>query len=159
MLNWHHRQRLEPSVAISPLEANLAWTINWQAEDREFIGRSSLKQQRENRPEYALVGLLMSERGVLRAGQTVTAAGLSDKGLITSGTFSPTLQQGIALARVPHAFIQTASTPPTTPQSINVEIRGKQIPVEMVKPPFVRHGKAVYHYYGQRYGYSDDPNK
>ncbi|MEH6639709.1 MAG: glycine cleavage system aminomethyltransferase GcvT [Porticoccaceae bacterium] len=140
----------------SPLEANLGWTIAWQPEDRDFVGRKALATQREQGPGTTLVGLLMTERGVLREGQIVSALypeqslkkqdltepGLTEQGVVTSGTFSPTLQQGIALARVPIALSQQAA-------QISVEIRGKAVAVQIVKPPFVRHGKAVYRYYKQ----------
>lgn len=140
----------------SPLEANLGWTIAWQPEDRDFVGRKALTMQQEQGPGTTLVGLLMTERGVLREGQIVsvlhpeqslkkqglTEEGPSKQGIVTSGTFSPTLQQGIALARVPITLSQQAA-------QISVEIRGKAVAVQIVKPPFVRHGKAVYRYYKQ----------
>ena len=126
----------------SPLEANLGWTIAWQPEDRDFVGRKALSTQREQGSGTILVGLLMTERGVLREGQMVSVPHLTEQGVVTSGTFSPTLQQGIALARVPIALSQQSA-------QVSVEIRGKAVAVQIVKPPFVRHGKAVYRYYKQ----------
>ena len=126
----------------SPLEANLGWTIAWQPEDRDFVGRKALSTQREQGSGIALVGLLMTERGVLREGQMVSVPHLTEQGVVTSGTFSPTLQQGIALARMPIALSQQST-------QVSVEIRGKAVAVQIVKPPFVRHGKAVYRYYKQ----------
>ncbi|MGK2915197.1 MAG: glycine cleavage system aminomethyltransferase GcvT [Porticoccaceae bacterium] len=118
----------------SPLEANLAWTIAWQPEDREFSGRGALMRQRDSGLASKLVGLVMTERGVLRAHQPVRVAGEDATGEITSGTFSPTLGCAIALARVPLA----------TAAQAEVEVRNKWLPVRVIKPGFVRHGKAVF---------------
>ena len=77
-------------------------------------------------------GLVLEERGVLRAHQVVRIADVGE-GEITSGSFSPTLSKSIALARVPMATADRAE----------VEIRGKWYPVRVVKPTFVRHGKTL----------------
>ncbi|MCC6594532.1 MAG: glycine cleavage system aminomethyltransferase GcvT [Xanthomonadales bacterium] len=117
----------------SPLEANLAWTVAFDPPGRVFIGRAALEAQRAAGVARVLVGLVMDEKGVLRHGQRVlTAAG---DGEILSGTFSPTLGKAIALARVPAAAATDASA--------QVDIRGKLVPVRLVKPVFVREGKAV----------------
>jgi aminomethyltransferase len=79
------------------------------------------------------VGLLLEERGVLRSHQKVSVAGADATGEVTSGTFSPTLNRSIALARVPK----------TSQPAVQVEIRGKWHAARIVKPPFVRHGKAL----------------
>lgn len=119
---------------VSPLAANMGWTITWQPEDRDFVGRAALTQQKQEGTEK-LVGLVMREKGVLRAGLTVfTSAG---EGVITSGTFSPTLGFSIAMARVPNG----ADTSPGT--KVEVEMRKKRVTVELVKPSFVRNGKSV----------------
>ena len=110
-----------------PLESGLAWTVAFEPGDRDFIGRQAL-QNLQRTSDAELVGLLLEERGVLRSHQKVVPAGE-----VTSGTFSPTLNRSIALARVP----RTASS------SVQVEIRGKLHPARIVKPPFVRHGKAL----------------
>ena len=115
----------------SPLEANLAWTVAFEPADRDFIGRSALEEQRRNGVKYALVGLLMDEKGVLRHGQRVVTE--HGDGEILSGTFSPSLGKAIAMARVPAAA--EAST------SAQVDIRGRLVPVRIVKPSFVREGK------------------
>lgn len=117
----------------SPLESNLGWTIAWEPADRAFIGRDALEQQCQAGVAYKLVGLVMTERGVLRSHQVVTSDTAPGQGEITSGTFSPTLGHAIALARVPVAFGDRAV----------VDIRGKAIPVNLVKPTFVRRGKTV----------------
>ena len=130
--------------SISPLSANMAWTIAWEPADRDFIGRSALQSQREalQRGELpTLCGLIMEERGVLREGlrvQCTFADGKVSDGVITSGTFSPTLKHGIALARIPSGSEKAELT------RCEVDIRGKLIPVRLVKPGFVRLGKKVF---------------
>jgi aminomethyltransferase len=118
-----------------PLESGLAWTVAFEPADRDFIGRDALERaQREGGRE--LVGLLLEERGVLRSHQKVlltAAAGAALEGEVTSGTFSPTLNRSIALARVPK----------TSQRTVQVEIRGKFHAARIVKPPFVRHGKPL----------------
>lgn len=118
--------------SVSPLAANMAWTIAWEPAARAFVGRSALEAQRAAGPQPKLVGLVLEERGVLRAHQVVRVEGIGD-GEITSGSFSPTLGKSIALARVPAA----------TGERAEVEIRGKWYPVRVVRPNFVRHGKAL----------------
>ena len=115
--------------AISPLEAGLAWTLAMK-DDRDFIGKAALQAQH---PSHQFVGLLLQERGVLRAHQMVNTA--HGKGEITSGTFSPTLQQGIALARLPAAV--------SIGDFVEVDIRGKPCKARVVKPPFARNGKPL----------------
>ena len=117
---------------VSPLAANMGWTIGWEPASREFIGRAALQAQRSVGNQPRLVGLVLEERGVLRAHQVVRVDGVGD-GEITSGSFSPTLGKSIALARVPAA----------TGDRAEVEIRGKWFPVRVVQPTFVRNGKAL----------------
>ncbi|WKE65114.1 glycine cleavage system aminomethyltransferase GcvT [Gallaecimonas kandeliae] len=115
---------------VSPLAANMGWTIAWEPSDRDFIGRAVLEQQKAEGTAQ-LVGLVMEQKGVLRHGQkVVTPAG---EGEITSGTFSPTLGFAIAMARVPAGDFTDAQ----------VEIRNKLVDVKVVKPAFVRNGKKV----------------
>ena len=80
-----------------------------------------------------LVGLVLEGKGVLRAHQKVIIAN-DEEGEITSGTFSPTLGKSIALARLPAG----------ASGKVEVEIRNKRLPAQVVKAPFVRNGKAVY---------------
>lgn len=115
---------------VSPLAANMGWTIAWEPSDRNFIGRAALEKQRAE-GTFKLVGLVMEQKGVLRHGQKVVVEG--GEGEITSGTFSPTLGYSIAMARVPATVGDTAE----------VDIRGKLVPVKVVKPSFVRMGKKV----------------
>ena len=125
----------EMDEGVSPLAANMAWTISWEPTDRNFIGREALEAQREHGTEK-LVGLIMTEKGVLRNGLPVRFTdqqGQSQQGIITSGSFSPTLGYSIALARVPAGIGEQAI----------VEIRNREMPVKVTKPIFVRAGKPV----------------
>jgi aminomethyltransferase len=114
---------------VSPLDAGLAWTVDLKA-PRDFIGRNALER---DGARMALVGLKLLDRGVLRSHQkVVTAAG---EGEVTSGTFSPTLQTSIAMARVPRE-VKVGDT-------VQVDVRGKLLSAQVVKMPFVRNGKAL----------------
>ncbi|HDG1671793.1 glycine cleavage system aminomethyltransferase GcvT [Kluyvera cryocrescens] len=125
----------EMDESISPLAANMGWTIAWEPAERNFIGREVLELEREKGTEQ-LVGLVMTEKGVLRGELPVRftdANGNAREGVITSGTFSPTLGHSIALARVPAGIGETAI----------VQIRNREMPVKVTKPIFVRNGKSV----------------
>ena len=114
---------------VSPLDAGLGWTVDLKT-PREFIGRASLER---DGARMALVGLKLLDRGVLRSHQkVVTGAG---EGEITSGTFSPTLQTSIAMARVPRE-VKVGDT-------AQVDMRGKVLNAQVVKMPFVRNGKVL----------------
>ncbi|MGA7799834.1 MAG: glycine cleavage T C-terminal barrel domain-containing protein, partial [Gammaproteobacteria bacterium] len=115
----------------TPLESGLAWTVAWEPADRAFVGRPVLDAQRVGGVERKLVGLVLEGKGVLRNHQKVVT-GRGD-GEVTSGSFSPTLGRSIALARVPADSGDTCE----------VDIRGKLVSARIVKPPFVRNGKAV----------------
>ncbi len=120
--------------SISPLSANMEFAVAWEPTSRDFIGRSALTELKQKQADGNLpimVGLVLEDRGVLRAGLKV----ITDKGegVITSGSFSPTLNQSIALARVPQGCTQC-----------HVELRGKLLPVLLGKPGFVRFGKKVF---------------
>ena len=99
-------------------------------EGRDFIGRGVLERQKAEGDTRQLIGLVMDDKGVLRHGQRVRTA--NGEGEILSGTFSPTLGKAIAFARVPAG----------DPGDTSVDIRGRAIPVRVVKFPFVREGKA-----------------
>ena len=114
---------------ISPLEAGLSWTVAFDPADRDFIGRAALEKQKADGPANKLVGLILEDRGILRAHQKVVTE--FGDGETTSGSFSPTLGKAIALARVPSA----------TKDDCHVEIRGKQLAARIVKYPFARNGK------------------
>ena len=114
---------------VTPLESALGWTVAMK-DERKFIGREALEIQKAAGVPRRLVGLVLEGRGILRPHQRVlTTAG---EGETTSGGFSPTLQKAIAFARVPVGADETCE----------VEIRGKLLPARIVKPPFVRNGKA-----------------
>ena len=115
---------------VDPFVSNLGWTIKWEPEDRDFIGRDALQLRKKELSEK-LVGLVLTGKGVLRHGQRV----LTDygEGLITSGSFSPSMDCSIALARVPKL----------AQDKCRVEIRDKLVNAKIVKPPFVRHGKIL----------------
>src|SRR5690606_12603528 len=115
--------------AVSPFEAALAWTVALD-EGRDFIGRPVLEAQQASGAPRQMIGLVMDDKGVLRHGQTVLTA--QGDGEILSGTFSPTLGKAIAFARVPAG----------EPGAVRVDIRGKEVPVRVVKFPFVREGQA-----------------
>lgn len=115
---------------ISPLSANMGWTVTWEPSERDFVGRDALEELNRSVTDK-LVGLVMTEKGVLRAGQKVRVG--EGEGVITSGTFSPTLGHSIAMARVPA----------TKDLSAEVEMRKKWVTVNVVKPSFVRNGKSV----------------
>jgi len=118
--------------STQPYESNLGWTVALAPGERDFIGRAALEPLARAGSPRKLVGLLLEERGVLRAHQRV-AAGPAGEGEITSGTYSPTLERSIALARVPAA----------TAGQVQVEVRGKLLPARVVKPPFVRTGRSL----------------
>lgn len=115
--------------AVSPLDAGLAWTVDL-ASPRDFVGKAALLAHPQQKQ---FLGLLLLDKGVLRAHQKVVTA--HGDGEITSGTFSPTLQQSVALARLP---LETA-----TGETVQVEIRDKRLAAKVVKPCFVRNGKAL----------------
>ena len=123
--------------SISPLQAGMGWTIAWEPSDRDFIGRKALEAQKAAGVPSKLVGIVLETRGVMRSHQKVVVDlgdGVQGEGEITSGTFSPTLQHSIAMARVPY----------DTGSECNIEMRGKLVPARVVKMPFVRNGKKVF---------------
>ena len=116
----------------TPLESGLGWTVAWEPQDRDFIGRAALAAQKASGAPRKLVGLLLEERGVMRSHQKVLVPAVGE-GEVTSGTFSPTLERSIALARVP---AKTAGR-------CEVEIRGRLFQARVVRPPFVRNGQVT----------------
>lgn len=113
---------------VTPWEAALAWTITLD-EGRDFIGRQALEAQKAAGVPSTMVGLVLDEKGVLRHGQKV----LTDRGdgEILSGGFAPTLNKSVAFARIPAGATG----------NLRVDIRGREVPVRLVKFPFVRDGK------------------
>ena len=113
----------------SPLDVGLSWTID-RSTDRDFIGRSALEKTPQ---QFVFMGLILQDKGVLRAHQIVKSS--KGQGEITSGTFSPSLQKSIALAKLP---INSE-----VGDIVQVVIRDKELNAIVVKAPFVRHGKAL----------------
>jgi aminomethyltransferase len=117
-------------VTVTPLVSGLAWTVDL-ASPRDFVGKAALSAQQ---PAQQLTGLVLQDAGgVLRPHQIVHTA--HGAGEITSGTFSPTLGKAIALARLPVAV--------AIGDLVEVAIRDKRLAAKVVKPPFVRAGKAL----------------
>ncbi len=117
--------------SISPLEAGLGWTIAWNPEDRDFIGREALEAKKADPTRQRFIGLLLEDKGVLRNHQRVVVEGIGD-GEITSGGYSPTIGRSIALARAPAGDYERAQ----------VDVRGKLLSVRVVQTPFVRNGQV-----------------
>ncbi|WP_025088466.1 glycine cleavage system aminomethyltransferase GcvT [Mycobacteroides abscessus] len=118
----------ELSLDISPVQARAGWAVGWKKD--AFWGREALTQEKTDGPRRTLRGLRATGRGVLRPDLTVLSDGQSI-GVTTSGTFSPTLKTGIALA-----LLDTAAQIPDG-ASVVVDVRGREIECEVVKPPFV----------------------
>ena len=129
---------------INPYECNMGWTLALK-DERDFVGREALvskrKQAKDDNTTMKQVGLLLTTRGVLREGMTVTINQGTDKeqtGIITSGTFSPSLKNSIAIARVPASVSED--------DNVQVDLRGKGkfVDVRVLKLPFVRNGKQQF---------------
>lgn len=121
----------ELSLGISPLQARCGWAVGWSKD--AFWGREALLAEKQAGPVRVLRGLRALGRGVPRAGMTVIGTGThgGPVGVVTSGTFSPTLNAGIALALIDSAAaIADADT-------VSVDVRGRPLECEVVKPPFV----------------------
>jgi len=116
----------------SPLEAGLGWTLDLSDPERRFVGRDVVERQKEQGGLRRFTGLVLEGKGVLRNHMKLYEAG-SPVGEITSGGYSPTLERAIGLARLDAR----------AGEALTVEIRGRRLPVRLVKPPFVRHGKAL----------------
>ena len=114
---------------VSPLDAGLAWTVAIK-DERDFVGKSALTAAGQQKQ---FLGLILLDKGVLRGHQQVITK--QGNGEITSGSFSPTLQQSIALARLPLG-VQIGD-------EVEVDIRGKLLKAKVTKPVFARNGKAV----------------
>ncbi|MDO6461115.1 glycine cleavage system aminomethyltransferase GcvT [Granulosicoccaceae sp. 1_MG-2023] len=119
---------------ITPLAAGLDWTVSLKDESRRFTGRAALEAIIDaGGPDEILVGLVLKDRGVLRAHMPVEAGG-EVVGETTSGTFSPTLNRAIAFARIRRG----------SEGGLSVSVRGKSLPVKQVTPPFVKNGAATF---------------
>ncbi len=128
--------RLEAGMALygndldethSPFESGLKWSVDLRSE-RDFIGRSALENKA---PEWQSVGLVLNDKGILRSHQTLHL-GDQEVGEITSGTYSPSLEKSIAMARI------KAELDSTQLDEITVLVRKKQLSVSVTKPPFLK---------------------
>ena len=116
----------------SPLTSGLAWTVAFDPADRDFTGRAALEAEKSRGPEMQMIGIVLDGKGVLRGGQ-ILYNGESEIGVVTSGTFSPSLKKSIAFARVAADHRGDCE----------VQIRRNRLPVKQVKRVFVRKGKPV----------------
>ncbi|MGC2653777.1 MAG: glycine cleavage system aminomethyltransferase GcvT [Mycobacterium sp.] len=118
----------ELSADISPLQARCGWAIGWKKD--AFFGRDALLAEKADGPRRLLRGLRAVGRGVLRPGLPVLD-GDTQIGVTTSGTFSPTLKIGIALALI------DTDADVADGQHVRVDVRGRSLECEVVRPPFV----------------------
>ncbi len=117
---------------VTPLEAGLSWLVHFETK-KDFIGRNALEKQKKEGILKRLVALEMGDRHIARHNYSVIYEG-KKVGIITSGTFSPTLNKAIALAYVPQSLSKIG-------QILEVEIRDKNYPTKVVKKPFYRASK------------------
>lgn len=119
--------------SVSPLEANMGWTIAWEPADRDFVGRKVLADQKAQGAPRKMIGLVLEDKGIMREGQEVV---VNDEviGVVTSGTMSPTTGKSIAMARVNRDLNE---------EKVLVQVRKKQLAAKVVKPSFVRQGKSL----------------
>jgi aminomethyltransferase len=116
----------------SPLEAPLGWTVKLDKAD--FIGRETLARQKAEGVKRRLVALQPEGRAIPRHGCQIFSAGQA-VGVVTSGTFSPTLQHAVAMG-----YVAVESASPGT--AVDVDVRGTRIPAAVAKLPFYRRPKA-----------------
>lgn len=121
------------SRQISPVQARLGWAIGWGKES--FWGHEALRAERADGPATILRGLVASGRGIPRAGMSVSNAAADEVGVVTSGTFSPSRKQGIALALLDRGVLDS--------DDVYVDVRGRREPFVVTKPPFVSPGARV----------------
>ena len=119
------------SLEITPVMARSGWAVGWKKDT--FWGKEALTAQREAKESRLANALMVTGRGLPRAGQSVLDADGNQIGEVTSGTFSPTLKQGIALALLDRGVEEGTA--------VTIDVRGRSVPAEVKKPPFV-HGGA-----------------
>jgi aminomethyltransferase len=123
-----HGQDISPT--ITPVQARLGWAVGWTKET--FFGHEALRAEKQAGPSRLLRGLRATGRGIPRPGMVVRALDGQELGAVTSGTFSPTLKIGIALALIDSAV--------AVDDLVSVDVRGRAEPFVVVKPPFVTPG-------------------
>ena len=121
-----------------PFEAGLGWVV--KIDSKDCLAKEALSRYKAEKPMRRLVGLKALERGIPRSGYSVwqskeLSASGGVAGVVTSGTYSPSLEKGIAVAYLPKDWADAAATPG---QRLFVEIRGRPLEVEVVKTPFIR---------------------
>ena len=124
----------EMDERTSPLECNMAWTVCLEDKERDFIGKDSyLRRTKED--FHVLKGLVFKDKCIVRSNQEIYFEDKTlVKGVVTSGTYSPTLKKSIALARIPISNLKKCLT----------DVRGKEIKASIGSPRFVREGKIVF---------------
>jgi aminomethyltransferase len=122
-----HGNELSPS--ITPVQARVGWAVGWKKD--AFWGKEALAAERAEGPARVAWGLLATGRGIPRAHCEVRLDG-EVIGEVTSGTFSPTLKNGIALALLAPSV--------TEGTEVVIDVRGREVPARVVKPPFVEVG-------------------
>ena len=123
-----HGQDLSPT--ITPVQARLGWAVGWKKES--FFGADALRAEKEVGPRRQLRGLRAVGRGIPRPGMVVHDPDGREIGTVTSGTFSPTLKIGIALALIGAGL--------NDDDVVTVDIRNRQETFVITKPPFVTPG-------------------
>ena len=114
--------------SISPLECNMSWTVDLKDEQRNFIGKIPYCNLRNEDKHLIQVGLIFEERAIVRRNQKVTIGGDENlEGIVTSGSYSPTLKKSIALARIPV----------TEEDYCFAEVRGETIRAKITRPKFI----------------------
>ncbi|MDA8780816.1 glycine cleavage system aminomethyltransferase GcvT [Gammaproteobacteria bacterium] len=116
------------TIENHPYESNLGWTIDMTDENRQFIGKEALLSIDQSKSQK-IVGIILRDKGVLRSGYEVTHD--EGKGVILSGSYSPTLQSSIGLARVDQGYKKDGK----------VMIRNKMLNIDFVSPRFIQRGK------------------
>lgn len=120
------------SMDITPNMARAGWAVGWKKE--AFWGKTVLEEQKARKDCRLTWGLLVTGRGIPRQHNAVESADGSVIGEVTSGTMSPTLKQGIALALLDRGVAEG--------DEVVIDVRGRKVPAKVVKPPFVEAGTA-----------------
>lgn len=125
----------EMDQSISPLECNMEWTVSLKDKKRNFVGKEAFLAKKNTNNNLHLVGILLEERAIIRSGQAIFLdKERTIKGIVTSGTYSPTLKKSIALARLPKLNEEICYT----------EVRGKLLEAKIGKPRFVKEGEKIF---------------
>ena len=125
----------EMDKMISPLECNMAWTVSLKDKERSFIGKEAFELKKKNGDHHLVKGLLFEDRCIVRSDQEIFFdEKKTKKGIVTSGTYSPTLKKSIALARIVHSDKETCLA----------EVRGKIFTAAIGQPRFIKEGKIVF---------------